>query len=146
MPRAADRGLHHELAGRVEREGIGRHESLQHAEQAAGKSRIGGGDDEGGELVAVDVVADGGGAQRVVADRAEDRADRRAHDAQRDHDADEIAERQELVERPAGREVQRREAEIEARRRYAGQAVLAAGPFGERIELDEVEHLARSRP
>ena len=70
---AADRGLHHELAGGVEREGVGRHEALQHAEQAAGKAGIGGGDDEGGELVAVDVVADGGGAQRVVADRAQDR-------------------------------------------------------------------------
>ena len=81
---AADGGLHDELARGVEREGVGRHEGLQHAEQAAGEARIGGGDDEGGELVAVDVVADRGGAQRVVADRAEDGADRRAHDAQRD--------------------------------------------------------------
>ena len=105
---AADRGLHDELPGRVEDEGVGRHEGLQHAEQAAGKAGIGGGDHEGGELVAMDVVADRGGAQRVVADRAEDRADRRAHDAQRDHDADEIAERQEPVERPAGREMDRR--------------------------------------
>ena len=32
------------------------------------------------------------------------------------------------------------EAEIEARRRHAGQAVLAAGPFRQRIELDEEEH------
>ena len=99
---AADRGLHDELAGGVEREGVRRHEALQHAEQAAGEAGIGGGDDEGGELVAVDVVADGGGAQRVVADRAQDRADRRAHDAQRDHDADEVPEREEGIERPAG--------------------------------------------
>ena len=55
---AADRGLHHELARGVEHEGVGRHEGLHHAEQAAGEAGIGGGDDEGGELVAVDVVAD----------------------------------------------------------------------------------------
>ena len=68
-------------------------------------------------------------------------ADRRAHDAQRDHDADEVAEREERIERPAGGEVERREAEIEARRRHAGQAVLAAGPVRQRIELDEEEDL-----
>ena len=141
VPRAADRGLHHQLARGVEREGVRRHEGLQHAEQAAGEAGIGGGDHEGGQLVAVDVVADRRGAQRVVADRAEDRADRRAHDAQRDHDADEIADREELIERPAGGEMQRGEAEIEARRRHAGQAVLAAGPVRQRIELDEEEHL-----
>ncbi len=33
------------------------------------------------------------------------------------------------------------EAEIEARRRHAGQTVLAAGPVRQRIELDEKEHL-----
>ena len=80
-------------------------------------------------------------AQRIVADRAQDRADRRAHDAQRDHDADEIAHREELIERPAGGEMKRGEAEIEARRRHARQAVLAAGPVRQRIELDEEEHL-----
>ena len=100
--------------GRVEREGVRRHEALHHAEQPAGKAGIGGGDDEGRELVAVDVVADGGRAQRVVADRAQNGADRRTHDAQRDHDADEVAEREELIERPAGGEMERGEAEIEA--------------------------------
>ena len=35
----------------------------------------------------------------------------------------------------------RGEAEIEARRRHAGQAVLAAGAVRQRIELDEEEHL-----
>ena len=96
---AADRRLHHQLPGGVEHEGVRRHEALHDAEQPAGEAGIGGRDDEGGQLVAVDVVADGGGAQRVVADRAQDRADRRAHDAQRDHDADEVPERQERVER-----------------------------------------------
>ncbi len=138
---AADRGLHDELARGVEHEGVGRHEALHQAEQAAGEAGIGGGDDEGGELVAVDVVADGGGAQRIVADRAEDRADRRAHDAQRDDEADEIPERQEDIHRPVGVELERREAESTARRRHAGQAVLAAGEGRQRIELDEVEHL-----
>ena len=89
----------------------------------------------------MDIVTDGGRAQRIVADRAEDRADRRAHDPQRDHDADEIAQREKLVERPAGGEMNGGEAEIEARRRNAGQAVLAAGPVRQRIELDEKEHL-----
>ena len=60
---AADRGLHHELAGGLEGEGIRRHERLQHAEQPAGKTGIGGRDHEGGELVAVDVVADRGCAR-----------------------------------------------------------------------------------
>ena len=35
----------------------------------------------------------------------------------------------------------RREAEVEARRRHARQSVLAAGPFRQRIELDEIEDL-----
>ena len=35
----------------------------------------------------------------------------------------------------------RGEAEVEARRRHAGQAVLAAGPVRQRIELDEEEDL-----
>ncbi len=35
----------------------------------------------------------------------------------------------------------RGEAEIEARRRHARQAVLAAGAFRQRIELDEEEYL-----
>ena len=88
----------------------------------------------------MDVVADGGGPQRIVADRAQNRTDRRANDAQRDHHADEVAECEELIERPAGREVDIDEAEIEAGRRHAGQAVLAAGPGRQRIEFDEEEH------
>ena len=67
---SADRRLHDELAGGLEHEGVRRHESLQHAEQAAGEAGIGRGDHEGGELVAVDVVADRRRAQRVLADRA----------------------------------------------------------------------------
>ena len=38
---------------RCRSEGLGRHEALQHAEQPAGEAGIGGGDDEGGQLVAV---------------------------------------------------------------------------------------------
>ena len=38
---AADRGLHDQLARGVEGEGVGRHEGLQHAEQAAGETGIG---------------------------------------------------------------------------------------------------------
>lgn len=34
---AADRGLHHQLAGGLEGERVGRHEGLEHTEQAAGK-------------------------------------------------------------------------------------------------------------
>ena len=49
---AADRGLHDELARRVEHERVGRHERLQHAEQPAGETGVGRGDDECGELVA----------------------------------------------------------------------------------------------
>ena len=56
---AADRGLDDELARRVERERLGRHERLQHAQQAAGKTRIGCSDDEGGQLVSVDVMPEG---------------------------------------------------------------------------------------
>ena len=138
---AADCGLHHQLARRVEHERVGRHEALHHAEQAAGKAGIGGGNDEGSQLVAVNIVADCGGAQRIVADGAEHGADRRAHDTQCDHHADEVPERQEDVERPVGIEVNGREAEIERRRRHAGQAVLAAGIVRERVEFDEIEHL-----
>jgi len=78
-------------------------------------------------------------AQRILADGAEHRADGRAHDAQREHDADEIAEREERIEFPAVLEHEGREAEVERRRRDARQAVLAAGPIRERIEFDEEE-------
>ena len=44
-----------------------------------------------------------------------DQADRRAHDAQRDHDADKIPEGNEGIERPVGVEIEGREAEIEVR-------------------------------
>src|SRR5262249_41431551 len=85
---APDGGLNDQLSGGVEREGFRRHERLQDAKQASGESRIGGGDDEGRELVAMHVVANGGRAQRVVAYCAENRADGRTHDTQRNDDAD----------------------------------------------------------
>ena len=56
-------------------------------------------------------------------------------------EADEVPEREERVHRPVGVEMQRREAEIERRRRHAGETVLAAGEVRQRAELDEVEHL-----
>lgn len=105
------------------------------------EARASGRDHEGCQLVAVDVVADGGGAQRIVPDRTEDGADRRADDPERDDDADEVAERDELIERPAIGEVQCGETEVEARCRYARQAVLAAGEVRERVELDEEKYL-----
>ena len=138
---AADRRLHHQLPGRIEHEGVRRHEALHDAEQAPGEAGIGGRNDEGRQLVAMDIVTDGGGAQRIVADGAQHGADRRAHDAQRDHDADEEPEREERVERPVGVELDRREAEMKARRRNARQPVLAAGIVRQRIELDEIEDL-----
>ena len=70
---AADHRLHHQLAGGVEGEGVGRHVALQHAEQAAGETGIGRGDDERRQLVAADGVADRLRPQRVVADRDQDR-------------------------------------------------------------------------
>ena len=109
---AADCGLHHELARGVEGESVRRHEALQHAEQAAGKARISRSDNKGGKLVAVNIVAHGGCAQRIIADSAQDGADRRAHDAQRDRNADEIPERQERVERPVSVEVDGGKAEM----------------------------------
>ena len=138
--RSADRRLHDELAGGVEHEGVGRHETLHEGEQPAGETGVSGGHDEGGQLVAMDVVAERGGAQRVVAQRAQDRPDRGAHDTQRDHEADEIPERQKHVDRPVALEIERREAEVDARRRHARQAVLAAGVVRQRVELDEEEH------
>ena len=92
--RAADRGLHDELAGGVEHEGVRRHEALHDREEAAGETGIGRRDHEGGELVAMNVMTESRRAQRVVAQRAEDRSHRRAHDAKRDHQTDEIPERQ----------------------------------------------------
>jgi hypothetical protein len=136
---AANRGLHHQLARGVEGEGVRRHEALHHAEHRAGKACIGGGDHEGGQLVAVDVVANSGGADRVVADGAEHGADRRADDAQRDDDADEIPERQERIERQVGVEADGGEAERKHRRRHAGQPVFTAGIVRQRVELDEIE-------
>ena len=137
---AADRGLHDELARSFECEGLGRHEALHQPEQPAGKSGIGGSDDEGGELIVLDVVAEGGRTQRIVADRAEDRADRRANDAQRDHDADEIAKRQQPIERRVAIELKGGETEVENRGRHARKPVLAAGEIGKGIELDEIEY------
>ena len=85
-------------------------------------------------------MADGSRPQRVFADRGEDGADRRAHDAQGDDDADEIAERKKRIQGPARREVQRGESKVEVRRRHPGQSVLATGPIRQWIELDEVEY------
>ena len=65
------------------------------ASEAPGEACVNRSDHEGGELVAVYVVAERRGSQRVVAQSAQDRADRRAHNAQRDHEADEVPERQE---------------------------------------------------
>jgi hypothetical protein len=62
----------------------------------------------------VHVVPDRGRTQRVLADRPQHGADRRSHDAQGDDDACEVAEGEETVERPAGRESQVRETEVEA--------------------------------
>ena len=137
---AADRGLHHQLPRRVEREGVGWHEALHDAKEPAGKPRIGGGDDEGCELIAVDVMADRGGAQRIIADGAQDGADRRAHDSQRDHQANEVPERQKRVELGVAVKLQRGEAERQDGRWHARQPVLAARIGRERIELDEEEH------
>src|SRR5262245_39677001 len=58
---APDRRLHDELPRGFERESVWRHEGLQDAQQPTGESSVGGGNNEGGELVAVNVVADGGG-------------------------------------------------------------------------------------
>ena len=56
---AADRGLHHELTRGVEGEGVGRHEALHQAEQAAGEAGAGRGYDEVRQLRnAWHVVAD----------------------------------------------------------------------------------------
>ena len=137
----ADRGLHDQLPGGIEGERVGRHEALQHAEQAAGKAGIGGGDDERCELVEADLVPDRARPQRIVADRGQDRPDRRAHDAQRHDDADEVARGQETVHRPAGIHLVGQRAKGEFRRRHAGEPVLAAGPGRERRELDKEEHL-----
>ena len=52
------------------REGVGRHVALQHAEQAAGEAGIGGGDDEGGELVERRPRGPPPRRERVLADRA----------------------------------------------------------------------------
>src|SRR5581483_9444026 len=109
---------------------------------ATGKSSVRSGDDEAGQFVAVHTVAERGDALRIIADGAEDGPDRRAHYAQGQHDADEIAEGDKPIERPAGLEVDVDEPEIEARRRNAGQSVLAAGPGRERIEFDEIKDLA----
>ena len=104
--------LHDELARRFERERIRRHEGLQHPEQTSRQSGIGGSDHEGGKLVAMNVVADGGGTQRIVPDGVQDRADRRTHDAQCDHNPEEIPECQEHIEGPVGVEPNGRKAEM----------------------------------
>src|SRR5579872_5389319 len=59
---AADRRLHHKLAGRVEGKCIGRHEGLQDAKQAAGKTGVGGSDHKCRQLVAMDIMTDRAGA------------------------------------------------------------------------------------
>src|SRR5262249_41052406 len=138
---ATDRRHHHELPGRVEHESVRRHKTLHEPEQPAGKTGIGRGNDKGREFVPVDIVADSGSAHRIVADSTQYRADRRAHNPQRQHGADEVPERQERIERPIGVEVDGGEAEIECRRWHAGQTILAAGEIREWIELDEEKDL-----
>src|SRR5262249_39842297 len=104
--------LHDELARGVERERVGRHKGLQYPEQSAGKSSISRGDNKSGELVAMNVMADGRGPQRIVADRAQDCADRRTYDAQTNHNPQEVPERHEGVERPIAVELDGRKTQI----------------------------------
>src|SRR6516225_3327346 len=89
----------------------------------------------------MNAVTEGRSPQRTVPDRTQDRADRRTHDAQTDHDPQEIPERDEGVERRVGVESDGRKTEMEARRRNAWQAVLPASVLRERVEFDEVEDL-----
>src|SRR5262249_44155183 len=138
---AADRRLHHKLARSVEREGVGRHKGLEDAKQSAGKSRVRGGNHECGKLVAVNVVTESRGARRIVSYGVENDPYRRAHDAERDTDGGKKAQRKKLIQRPAVGKWQGGKSEIKARHGHAGQAVLTAGPFGQWIEFDKVEHL-----
>ncbi len=137
---AADRSLHDKLPGRIERKRVRRHEALHDGEEAAGEAGIGGCDHEGGEFVAMDVVAEGGRAQRVVAQRAQDRSHWGPDDAQCDHQADEVPERKEDVHFPVGVEAQLHKAKVETRRRHPGQAVFSTRKVRQGIELDEEEH------
>ena len=119
----ADRGLHHQLPRRIEHEGVRRHEALHDAEKPPGEAGVGSRNDERRQFVALDIVTHGGGTQRIVADGAQHGPDGRTYDTQRDHEADEKPEREERVQRPVGVELDRREAEVKARRRDARQPV-----------------------
>ena len=91
----ADRRLHHQLPGRIEHEGVRRHEALHDAEKPPGEAGIRRRNDEGRQFVAVDIVTHGRGTQWVVSDGAQHGPDGRTYDTQRDHDADEEPEREE---------------------------------------------------
>ena len=138
---AADHRLHDQLSRSVEGERLGRHIALQHPEQSAGEAGIGCGDDEGEQLIGVDVVADRGRAQGIVADGDEDAPDRRGDDPAGQDEADEIANREKNIHRPSAGHMNAGEAEIERRSGHARQAVLAAGIVGQGRVLHEEEHL-----
>ena len=139
--RAADGGHHHDFAGRGEHERIGRHEALHHGQQPAAETGVHGGHDEHHELVAVDVVPERRGTIRIFANGAHHQSEGRTHDAQRNHQTDEEPEREERVQRQVALEVDRREAEPQAGRGHARQAVFTTGVFRKGIELHEEEHL-----
>ena len=77
---AAHHGLDDELARSVQREGVRRHVALENTEQRAAAAGEHGGQHEHGELVGAHVVAERGGALRILPDRRQHRADRRQHD------------------------------------------------------------------
>ncbi len=84
---AADRGLHHQFAGRVEHKGVRRHKSLQYAEEAAGETGVSRRDRQRRSVCSREHCAEGcarSGFSRIALRIL---PDRRAHDAQRDYDA-----------------------------------------------------------
>src|SRR3546814_10350560 len=68
-------------------------------------------------LVFLHVMADRGGTLRIVADRHQNMTNRREHDLPRNHHADQIADRNEAIHRPAAGDLDGRETEIKGRRR-----------------------------
>ena len=87
--RSADHRLDDKLTRGVQRKRVRRHIALEDAEQGAATACEHRGEREHGEFVRWHIVAQGGGALRILADRRQNGAHRRQHDKTREHKADE---------------------------------------------------------
>ena len=140
VPGAAQQRHDDDLAGGGPVQRLDRHDGEAQRVERAGQPAEQRVEDEGQVLDARDVVAAGGGAVAVLADRLQHGAERRVEDAlERGHREADQHQREVVEDDRVGR-AGSEPGQDDGGHRDAPQAVVAAGPVGQ-VEADEVEEL-----